>query len=181
MATIIFDFDDTLFDTALLKEDIFLEIISHGATKEQVLNSYKKCNEKFGNYTLKEHINILNNEYDLKISEDIFSWFESLNFTSYLFKETISSLEKLSEKHNLILLTKGDITFQKIKLEGVNILKYFKELFIVDGNKEVFLKDKYFTPPVYFINDKESENEKIQELFPEFIFILPDMKTGMHL
>jgi len=34
---------------------------------------------------------------------------------------------------------------------------------------------------VYFINDKESENEKIQELFPEFIFILPDMKTGMHL
>ena len=77
----------------------------------------------------------------------------------------------MSHNHTLILLTQGEAEYQNIKIKGTNISKYFQDIFIVENEKEIFLQNLTLTYPVYFINDKNSENNKIKILFPEIIVI----------
>lgn len=165
MATIIFDFDDTLFDTKKLKETIFSQLASHGASKAIIEESYKECR---ADYCLLKHTQVLK-KYDLDIPDSIHNWISLFDFEPYLFPEVINDLKKLSEDNYLVLLTKGDENFQKSKIKSSNISKYFKEIHITQKDKEEFLKDKKYPHPIHFINDKESENEIIKKLFPKII------------
>lgn len=165
MATIIFDFDDTLFDTKKLKGDIFKEIASHGVNRTLIKKTYKECRSA---YCLSKHTQILK-KHDLLIPKSIHKKVAGYNFKSYLFPGIINDLEKLSKKNYLILLTKGDKKFQKTKIEGTNISKYFKEVHVTQKNKEEFFKKTKYPHPIYFINDKESENKIIKKLFPKII------------
>jgi len=165
MATIIFDFDDTLFNTKKLKEDIFSELVSHGIDRIIIKKTYKECRD---NYCISKHIEILKRN-NLHVPNSFLSWFSSFNLKNYLFPTTIRNLEKLSKNNYLVLLTKGDLEFQDIKIKGSKISKYFKEIHITQKNKEEFLKNKRYSYPVYFINDKELENKKIKKAFPKII------------
>lgn len=165
MATIIFDFDDTLFNTKKLKEDIFNQLASHGIGKTMIEKTYKECRSS---YCLTRHIQILK-ENDSHIPDSIHNWFSNFNLENYLFSKTINNLERLSQNNCLILLTKGDKRFQNIKIKGSKISKYFKEIHITQKNKEEFLKNKKYMHPIYFINDKKSENEIIKNKFPKMI------------
>ncbi len=166
MATIIFDFDDTLFDTKKLKKETFDQLASYGIDKKIIEKTYKECR---GNYCFSKHTQIIKNKHDLKIPDGVNNWLLNINLESYLFPGVVETLKKLSKKHNLILLTKGEPEFQNIKIKGSKISKHFKEIHITSEAKEIFLKNKKFMPPIYFINDKKSENKIIKKIFPKMI------------
>jgi FMN phosphatase YigB (HAD superfamily) len=166
MATLIFDFDDTLFDTARLKKDLFTMIAAHRVSDDDILRSYAES-QSSGNYSFHDHVSFLNTKYGASIPDRIFEDFNQLPFESYLFPYTRKTLETLSKDNTLMLLTKGDPEFQSMKVKGSNIESYFKEVYITPLSKEIFLKDMSLTPPFYFINDKDSENEIIQRMFPD--------------
>ncbi len=172
MATFIFDFDDTLFNAQELKRIIFNKLKEYGTSHESVERTYKELRTTKENYNLSFHRDELNTTHDFLIPETINEWFSEINFEQYLFPETRGLLEDLlSHNHTLILLTQGEAEYQNIKIKGTNISKYFQDIFIVENEKEIFLQNLTLTYPVYFINDKNSENNKIKILFPEIIVI----------
>ena len=158
--------ENIFFDTKKLKKETFEQLASHGIDKKIIEKTYKECRE---NYCFSRHTQIIKNKHGLQVSNLMHDWLLTLNFESYLFPGTIDNLKKLSKKHNLILLTKGEFEFQNIKIKGSKISKHFKEIHITLENKELFLKNKKFAPPIYFINDKKSENKIIKKKFPKMI------------
>lgn len=167
MATIIFDFDDTLFDTKRLKKTIFEKLSSFDISMDVIRESYRNSlRENQGNFIFKKKVLYLQKNHEAQISDDIFMWFKNLDFSSYVFKDSHDQLSKLSKNHTLILLTKGSRDFQEIKIDGSNLKKFFKEIHIAEGTKEDFLYKKNFTGEIYFINDKEAENEIVRNEFP---------------
>jgi len=168
MATFIFDFDDTLFDTKRLRQEVSDKIAVHGISEEFIEEAYRESKKLHGNYSLDSHIEILKKQYNFQEHITFYKWFDSIDFSTYIFPEAVDLLEKLSKDNYLVLLTKGLSEFQNIKVQGSNIMKYFNEIHITPDAKEVFLQDKKFNTPIYFINDKESENEKVKKAFPDF-------------
>jgi hypothetical protein len=130
--------------------------------------SYEDSKFSGGLYTLENHIKTIQEKYSVDFDgEALLDWFKSLDFKSYLFENSEDVLRTLQKENKLILLTKGAEDYQKMKVDGSGINKYFHEVHIVPTDKELFLKDKNFEGPIYFINDKINENEKIRTLFPD--------------
>lgn len=171
MATIIFDFDDTLFDTQLLKEKIFNKLIENGVPKDIIHQSYKDSQKILGIYSLDNHIKILKDLYNIDIEQNLNDWIKNLNIESHIFPEVNALLKNLCGKHNMILLTLGDQDFQSFKIGQSKISHYFNEIHIINYDKELFLRRIDSNQEIYFINDKESENESIKNNFPNFKII----------
>jgi FMN phosphatase YigB (HAD superfamily) len=169
MATIIFDFDDTLFDTARLKDDIFSLLSRLGISRDVILETYIKSQDKYGNYTPDAHFMFLRKHHNL--SDEILTVYKSINFSTYLFTEVLDLLNALHSKYKLVLLTKGNPDFQNTKISSVDISHFFHETSIVLDTKENFLCNYATESPIYFVNDKENENKKIANLFPHFKII----------
>lgn len=168
MAIIIFDFDDTVFDTKRLNSDVAEGLVSYGADCAVVLSAYDKAKTKNGVYYLNGHIAEIEEVSNIKIPEDFFDWFEKLDFKKYVLPDIVSMLESLKNDHKLILLTKGEENFQTLKINRADLAKHFEEIHITEGDKEIYLESFNFTEPVIFINDKHEENQKVQEKFPHF-------------
>ena len=169
MATIIFDFDDTIFDTRQLKKIIAEKLSSYGIDLEVVNNAYHESKGRVGNYILNEHTNTLSQIHGFDVPKEFFAWFEDLPLDSYILPEHESMIKKLkNDKHILILLTKGGNEFQNEKISRSGLEKYFDEVHITSGEKHIYLSEKNFDGPVIFINDKKDENKKIKEHFPHF-------------
>ncbi len=171
MATIIFDFDDTLFDTQKLKEKIFNKLIEYGISKDIIYKSYKESQNILGVYSPDNHTKILNDLYSFDVTNNLSDWIVNLDLSSHIFPEVDSLLKNLKKNHYLILLTRGNKNFQTFKIAQSNISKYFNETHITEDAKETFLKEMVFSEEVYFINDKENENNTIKENFPNFKII----------
>jgi FMN phosphatase YigB (HAD superfamily) len=168
MATIIFDLDDTLINTHLLKESVADKLFSYGIPRDIVDSAYHIAKERAGNYTLQAHVDVIREKHSFEIPEDVFVWFSTEDLSVYVFPEYETILETLRENHTLILLTKGEAEFQKMKIAGSGLGTYFQHIHITPYPKEVLLSREEFELPIVFVNDKKEENEKIKELFTDF-------------
>lgn len=166
MATIIFDFDDTLFKTHNLKKTIFTKMESLGIPSEIIKNTYEISKKKFTHYTPDNHIRTINDTGFFNIKEKQASEINAIDFTSHKIDDVYNTLLVLSQKHHLILLTIGDKDFQKLKIHKSGLHSLFHEIHIINDKKEDFILSQNFTGDVCFINDKESENKIIRKMFP---------------
>jgi phosphoglycolate phosphatase-like HAD superfamily hydrolase len=176
MATFIFDLDDTLLDTKRLKDDFSQKLVLFGVPQAVAEQSYFDTKQSLGNYSPEGHLQIISEKYGTRVPDDFSDWLSSVSFEGYLFPESVSTLERLQPNNMLILLTKGEQGFQNKKIKNSGIEKYFNTIHVVSGSKEVFLKDIVFDGPIYFINDKESENAVVKNNFPDFVIIKVDEK-----
>ncbi len=168
MVTIIFDFDDTLFDTKRFNGDVVERFALHGVDKELARLAYNNTKINMGNYTLNGHITTLRDAHGKEIPKEFYDWFEGLDLTEYVLPQMDILLTELAQNHKLILLTKGEDDFQNIKITRSDLAKHFHEIHITPNSKELFFADKSFDDKVVFINDKEDENQKIKEFYPDF-------------
>jgi len=180
MANIIFYLDDTLFDTQKLKRDIFSRLASYDIDLSKIEKTYHDALDEKENYSFRDHVKILQKMHNLDVSEKMHEWLHSLDYGSYILPETKKLLVKLAPKNNLILITKGNLDFQNTKIKKSKIAEYFDEVYIIEGKKEKFLKEKRWAGPIYFINDKEKENKKIKEEFPR-ITVIQNKKGGCRI
>ncbi len=124
---------------------------------------------------------LLSGEFDM-ISEDIWNHFklkdEKLikflenHLEKYLFDGVVENLKKIKDRK--ILLTFGDIEFQKKKVEALGLDKVFDEVILTDEHKIDFLKDfveKNKGEEIIFVNDNYNkrflENAEIKKVIPE--------------
>lgn len=168
---IIFDLDYTLLDTESFKEGL-AEALS--LTTEQFNNSYKKYfKERAIPYNIDQHIMYLTNDAGengeaIKLRlKDFFSTIDK-----YLFADAESVLRKMKEAgYKLVLLTFGDVEWQKIKVENLKIKKYFDEIIYTDKGKACAIN----TPPtplfrgglkeyILIVNDNAKESLKLKKM-----------------
>ncbi len=173
MATIIFDFDDTLFNTKTFIQDVISALKSEGIPESGIRKTYDQMRK---DYTFEKYVSAFENEH--RIDKDkVLKKLNKLLSSKYVYKERIRILNNLKKSGNkVILLTWTDkLEFQKVKISKSGIGKYFekKDIWIVQGSKLEFLKRKKISGEIYFVNDNKKENSEISDHFEHFKIIEP--------
>ncbi len=175
MKTIIFDFDYTLFDAGKFKIDLANSLKNFNISQKQFLETYKKLRDNHQKeYKPLEHIKILSNITGKKESEIKKAYFKVIeNCKKYLYSDSLPFLKKLQATgYKLILLTFGNIEFQKLKVGYSGTCEYFDEMYFTDKNK-AHLKDKIpDNKNTIFINDNPHEIEALMKIYKNAEFIL---------
>jgi len=162
------DFDDTLFDRDTFRGDLFEVMKSLGVSEEELEQSYRAVyvDGYAGPLAQLRYIDEHIRKVDLVSAEKKIKTF-LLDVSKYLYPETITFLQSIDRtKYSPQLLTVGGVNFQRSKVMGCDISKYFDLCHFVTEKKVVALKkivarDERFI----LIDDKESELLPVAEYF----------------
>lgn len=131
------DFDYTLFDTYLFREELYKILEKNGLdrtylaiTPEMKTNGQKLLNIKELFKSLSKNKNIPLNKF-LEPLEELYA-----KCDKFVYEDTIKFLEYLkSKKHKLYVLTWGAKEFQKEKLKASKLYDYFDEIIYAEQLK----------------------------------------------
>lgn len=178
----IIDFDDTLFNTQLLKEDIASVFQEFGVGPQIFWESYKEARDNQAGktlYTFERQLQILNKDYifvDIdRAKQRLSALFDQP--AHYVFSEASAFLSELKNRGaDLILLSLGEENFQFKKLEKSGLAPFFSKIFLVNDSKLNVLPQILTTPgsATFLINDKVKETKEIFKFFPA---LRPILKT----
>lgn len=170
---IFIDFDDVIFNAKRFKEDLIHVFQRNGITRSEFENSYytysKKAQEEGKYYNPKQQIRVLKRRFQIdqyKLERDLDKFFSDLR--SYVFPDVYLFLEAFPKK-DCFLLTYGHIRFQKIKINGCGVRKYFRRLLISKDNKINIIREiseKYHFPSeesIILIDDRPEQLERTEE------------------
>lgn len=144
---LIFDLDNTL----IMWKDEYVDALRDTLKKynnnedpnyiNDLIDSYENYYDKYDKEKMLEHIN--NNIKD-KVSVDFMNDFlEKIGFMSEPNEDVIDTLEYLSKKYELVVLTNWFTVPQANRLKTAKIDKYFKEIYggeyFIKPNKEAFI------------------------------------------
>ncbi len=182
---IVLDLDYTLLDTGRFKEALASVFAECGIKKERFLHTYRQTAESDPSaydYDLIRHVNILAEE--LKCTpEDLYKSVDEVlsNTTDYLYpgaKRFVEQLRKLGFK--VILLTLGNVGWQKVKVEHSGLSELFDETVLTRSNKEMALARFADEPrPVVVVNDNSEEVFAMREIEPSFHYIIKRGPKGV--
>lgn len=159
---IIFDLDYTLLNSKKFKAGLAAVL---GLTEKEYAAA---CEEIFKSkkihYNLRKHLDYLiikgltDKSERNKLNKKINEFFKRIDY--YLFSQAEKVLSELEKRGNtLMLLTYGDVEWQKMKLKNLIIKKYFIKIIFVEEKKEKaldFLKGN--KEKVWIINDNAQES-----------------------
>jgi putative hydrolase of the HAD superfamily len=192
LATIIFDGDDTLWSIQPVYDDAknkFAKLMAiFPETPESIVSLVDQVDyeavatsgfsqQRFPNSLIRTY-EILAKRYDYVTREDLISQSRSLGeavFTAIpqLYSDTLNVLFELAKDYRLILLTKGDLEVQTLRLDQLRLWERFDRVFIVP-QKTIAEFAKILTQ----INLLPSQTWSIGNSLKSDI--LPAVKTGIH-
>jgi FMN phosphatase YigB (HAD superfamily) len=159
------DLDDSLMDTKKYKAELFNLLVSYGVPMELAQSTYKKI---IDTYTFENQLSLLRDlSYDLP-AEVLGQMFDLLKI-NYLLPGACDFLEYLrTQTAHLILVSNGNPPYQLLKIDSLGIKDFFEQIVIgIDGKAEVIKPFPADFSRSLFINDKLSENQKVQAMFPD--------------
>lgn len=173
----IFDLDDTLIDNIKLK--IALAKIFRFSYSEFTASRKKYFAKDNDLYSPFEHVKMLYKEGEISArqKENYLIGINKLTkkINIFLFPESIRLLKNLRKRNeNLILLTHGNVKWQKCKLENLSIKRFFNKIIVANKDKTKVLKFFKKKDEIVFINDNAKENLAIKRLLPKAEVILID-------
>jgi len=176
MKTFIIDLDNTLLDTERFKGELFRSVkpaISRylwDKTYWQVMKDY----ETGYDYTFNGHAEILSAATGI-IKSKILKGFNSVakKLPAFLYHGALPLLRDLKKSNNkIVLLTFGNVNFQKRKVGLLKISKYFDRLILTDHHKdETRLPVKKNGLNTVFINDNPIEFAELKKKYPKAVFL----------
>lgn len=170
----IIDFDDTLFNTKLLKDDIAAVFEEFGVSPQIFWESYKEaCARGSGRnmYTFDRQLQIINKDYIFIDINQARQRLQALLEESarYVFPDALEFLSALKNRGlELWLLTLGEESFKSQKLRQTGLTPFFERVFLINEDKLTVLKP-ILTNPVpghLFVNDKVNETKEILNYYP---------------
>lgn len=175
MATIIFDFDHTLFDTKELKRDMDKIIEESGIPAEVAKVAEDKFRaENFNNYDFHGHLGSIE-EHGKKVHQSVHDRFAELDFKKHIKGDPYKVITSLRAKgHRTILLTRGVEKFQKLKLTRSGLEGLFGEHIIIcpTGKEDVLRTLDLDHEDVYIFNDDIGEIERMKTALPHAVMII---------
>lgn len=134
---IIFDIDNTLFDTkkdCLDSYKIFFQrkqLPDYSEFLYQLLQEYDDCD----NYAPRDLTSYIGKnvpfKYTMKDFKEMYQIYEE--HATVLEKDIEKTLNKLSQKYELVILTSWYLKDQEARLNKANILKYFRKIYAYDN------------------------------------------------
>ena len=161
---LILDFDRTLFDTRQFitaMEEIFK---TYGSINVPIMASY----DKYGNFIINNHLALVPTKAKRKkVKAHLRKLFD--NAGKFIFQDAWDFLESIYQDNELILLTKGEIKYQrrKVYLALDDHANLFKKIIIAEHSKTSHIKDIAGANPrheIFFIDDKIAELEAAKKI-----------------
>lgn len=170
---IFIDFDDVIFNTYKFKNKFFSIYREAGFTRKEVETASRNISSvvpksKEKPYSPHLHIKELKKIRpfnEVETENNVNKFLKDLR--PYVFSDCLKLLESVS-KNDLYLLSYGEINFQKRKIAGSGIGKYFKRIIITKDNKinqiGKISKAENFHPKedILLLDDRPENLEKIE-------------------
>lgn len=160
------DLDDTIIDSKRLKQHIFSLFISLGAQEGQILSTYAHLKQTQEGYSFHAHLTATLGQRDDadQLWQQIANKLPRLMFANYDF------IRNHLINHSKILLTHGNIEFQKAKVEKLRpFLRLDEYLFVPNSEKKIpWLLNNYpVVPdhPTVLIDDREDNRKEFLTAF----------------
>lgn len=165
------DFDRTLFDCDQFLGDLYQIIKKYNIPKKVFKDCQILCKkEGFNPHNILEKVDEISS-FNHGIYQDINELLK--NTSSYLYSDTISFLNYLKNKHyEIIILTKGNLVYQKEKIINAHIENYYSDLIITmkhKGNLDIDYKNSIF------IDDNPNEIKSILRRKPKVLIRIKRM------
>jgi len=167
---IFLDFDDVLFDTYRFKQKLWAIFMSCGFSRKETEKAAEdissECFKEKGKiYSPLGHIRNLKkirNFDDRNLKKEIDGFLAKLS--GFVFADCRKFLESFP-KNDLYLISYGHGNFQRKKIRGSGLFKYFKKIIIIDGNKvrkvaETAKKEGFLGQKKIILIDDRPENLK---------------------
>ena len=156
--TLLFDIDHTLLDTEKLKV-ILLEKVEAviGKSLEEIIpvrNTYLKSLNKGTDFSPKDYLRALSENFSVNIDYLKKAFFEDSNFKKVLYPETQGVLKDLKNNFQLGIFSEGFESFQNAKLKKSGIYDYFD-------------------PKIIIIKRRKTEKESL-EIIPKGALVVDD-------
>jgi FMN phosphatase YigB (HAD superfamily) len=169
---IIIDFDDTLYNTHLLVEQICVVLDTYGISRDEARATMKTAivvgDVLHYDYSYERHIAVLEqagHQFDAThLLADLMRITVEHDFTDAQAVECLTRFKALGQ--HIILLTAGNETFQRMKLNSTALTPFFDDVVVVHGDKDTVVADLPREEHMFFINDKSPENEIVAKRFP---------------
>ena len=173
---LIIDFDGTMFDTEAFRIETASLFKRMGYNEEQIQLTYQaEClsylYSPFGQLKRLQLIKASNQNLAEARFKNLYE-----NSYKYVFPDTIQFLKDMKFKeYELILLTLGDVAFQKAKVENSSLGRFFDKILYCDIQKWLYLpkimdkSDKFI-----FIDDRADTIDRIGKVFPNSFAIRID-------
>lgn len=136
---IFLDFDDVVFNAKKFKKDLVKVFLQNGISRSEFENSYytfaKRAQEWGQYYDPKDQVKVLRRRDSIdskQLENDIERMMQDLS--GYVFEDCYEFL-KLFPKKDLYLITYGHVKFQKKKIKGSKIGRFFDKIIVSEGNK----------------------------------------------
>lgn len=171
------DFDDTLYDTHTLTQDmqdIFSAYgVSGGDFEAAFLRAVHGSSRQYFNYTFDLHLQILRDMGYVLPDAEIIPRLQSLIQESYQAPDAESFLLYLKDRsRRLILLSAGNESFQRERLAATTLAPYFDDVLIIQERKDAAVEDYVRRVGRYlFVNDDVAQNMQIQKKFPHVVVV----------
>lgn len=169
--TFIFDLDDTILDTVKLKDIIFKDMADCGASMDEIQATYAACTHNGSLYSPEKHIALLKAQAPNLDESEIMSRIDIINWQALVIPGSKEMVDEARKMGQVILLTKGDYSFQARKLVGTNIQDWFNDVIITPAAKEKVIEQMNTDTDVFVINDKEEENNAMKKIKPNWTYI----------
>jgi len=165
------DLDDTLINTSWLKEELIKVVSDLGVERETVLQRYNQSKDENGipdlNVFASSFVdqNLLGEDIRFRID----TLYSSMDENKFYSERMLWIEEKYPrDKHEYILLTKGNENDQNRKMRNFNLRALFDRVYVVKTNKAEAIKG-LVQPGERFaiIDDKVTELSEIQQEYPQ--------------
>lgn len=154
---LIFDFDDTIFDTKRFKKErLFKCLEKYGITPENFEKSYLEHRKKYSNYDIDIHFQELVKDFGVNVNIKQVIIEITTNIQKFVFPD-VKNIFAEQGKENIFIITQGSTAYQKLKTENSKIREDVEEIIVVSGSKleEInALCEKFRSEMILFFDDK---------------------------
>lgn len=165
---IFLDFDGVIFNTELFKKQLGKIFFKNGVPKEIFKKTYRNFEKNNLPYSFAKHLKFLAKNEKInskKISADLRKLLDNL-------KPYVSGEARIFLKHfyknDLYLISYGDLNFQKQKIKGAEVSRFFRRVIITTADKgkiieKIVKKDKFKKGErIVFIDDKPKHIREVK-------------------
>lgn len=185
---IFIDFDDVLFNTKKFKEDCFGIFQGKGVSRKIFDECYYDPldNRNIKVYDVRGHISRICKKMglDAAVFEEEVGAFVA-DTSQYVFSDVAETLKKFHKK-DLNIISFSVTNFQKSKIVGSDVAKFFNKIRIVNVLKgavvaEIIEKEKMQDEKeLYFIDDRTEQLESVKKRCPQVKTILCVRREGRY-
>lgn len=170
------DFDGTIFSTLTFRDKMFEIFTMAGFEEEEIKNTYAAESLDYL-YSANGQLERLKKIHDFDIEKARLRMNKLIKASKdFMFDDFSEFVKKVDrEKYELNLITLGEVSFQKAKVEASGIVKYFDNIYYCEKQKWDYLDDLVeLNEKFIIIDDRADTLEKIGKKFKRSFPILMD-------